>query len=148
MAGSAVFLPDRARPLGGYPHARRVGDLLFVSGVSSRRADNSHRGVTVRTDADGREHVDKDIAEQTHGCIEAIAAIVEAAGGTLADVVDITTFLVSMDDFAGYNAVYGGYFDSETGPARTTVAVRELPHPHLLIEMKAVAALPRPAPQP
>jgi Endoribonuclease L-PSP len=76
--------------------------------------------------------------------IGGIADILSAVGGTLDDLVSVTTFLVDMDDFAGYNEVYGEFFD-ESGPARTTVAVRELPHPHLRIEMQGIAVLPRTA---
>jgi 2-aminomuconate deaminase len=86
--------------------------------------------------------VEKDIAEQTRAVIENIRGILHAAGADLKDIIDITTFLVDMDDFAGYNAIYGEYFDYH-GPTRTTVAVHELPHPHLLIEMKAIAYLPK-----
>lgn len=132
-----IILEDRASALAHYPHARRVGDLLFVSGVSSRRPDNTHVGVTVH--ADGR--VEKDIRLQTAAVIENIRAILQAAGGDLENLVDITTFLVDMADFAGYNEVYNRYFEQRTGPSRTTVAVKELPHPNLLIEMKAIAAL-------
>ncbi|MFD9246127.1 RidA family protein, partial [Streptomyces sp. NPDC059556] len=70
-----------------------------------------------------------------------------APGGGLADLVSVTTYLVSMNDFGGYNEVYAEYFD-ETGPARTTVAVHQLPHPHLLIEISAVAHVPRAAEAP
>ena len=134
---SPVILDDRAQALARYPHARRVGDLLFVSGVSSRRFDDTHVGVTVHED--GR--VEKDVRLQTEAVLENIRAILQAAGGDLDNVVDITTFLVDMRDFAGYNEVYNRYFEKETGPTRTTVAVSELPHPNLLIEMKAIAAL-------
>ena len=67
--------------------------------------------------------------------------IVERCGGSMDQLVDLTTFLVSMNDFKGYNTVYNRWFDAESGPARTTVAVAELPHPHLLIEMKVIVAL-------
>ena len=70
-----------------------------------------------------------------------IRDILADVGAELADVVTVTTFLVNMDDFAAYNEVWAEFFD-ESGPARTTVAVRQLPHPHLLIEMQAIAALP------
>lgn len=133
-----IILDDRAQALAHYPHARRVGDLLFISGVSSRRPDNTHEGVTIHESG----VVEKDIRAQTKAVIENIRTILKAAGGDLEDLVDITTFLVDMKDFPGYNEVYNRYFDKETGPARTTVAVRELPHPNLLIEMKAVAYLP------
>lgn len=133
-------LTDRAQPLGHYPHIKRVGDFLFVSGTSSRRADNSHAGV--RMDADGTLHLD--IREQTQAVIENIGALLQSMDATLADLVDITTFLVDMRDFADYNAVYGTYFSAATGPTRTTVAVYQLPHPNLLIEIKAVAYKPLP----
>lgn len=134
---TAVMLDDRAQALAHYPHARRVGDLLFVSGVSSRRFDNTHVGVTVNADGS----VVKDVRLQTEAVLENIRAILRAAGGELGNVIDITTFLVDMKDFAGYNEVYNRYFDQERGPTRTTVAVSELPHPNLLIEMKVIAAL-------
>lgn len=135
---TAYILPDRPGALAHYPHVRRIGDLLFVSGLSSRRPDNSHDGVVVH--ADGTTTLD--VAAQTEACIRNLAALLEAAGATLADVVDMTTFLVSMDDFPAYNAVYNRFFDAATGPTRTTVAVAALPHPHLLIELKAIAAVP------
>lgn len=128
----------RAQALAHYPHARRVGDLLFLSGVSSRRADNSHVGVVIHDD--GR--VEKDIAAQTEAVIRNIEHILNAAGLDLSHVVDMTTFLVDMGDFPGYNAVYNRNFEQQTGPSRTTVAVHQLPHPNLLIEMKAIACFP------
>jgi 2-aminomuconate deaminase len=67
--------------------------------------------------------------------------ILKAAGGTLKNLLDITVFLVDMKDYAAFNIVYNKYFDAQTGPTRTTVAVKELPNPRLLIEIKAVAAL-------
>ena len=135
----AIILGDRAAPLASYPHARRVGDLLFLCGTSSRRPDNTHDGVTIHPDGT----VEKDIAAQTRAVIENMRVILQAAGADLDALVDMTTFLVDMADFAGYNAVYNEYFDAHTGPARTTVAVSELPHPNLLIEMKGIASVPR-----
>ena len=127
-------IPGKARPRGRFPHYRRAGDLVFVSGTSSRRADNSFAGAS----ADEYGTVSLDIAEQTRAVIENIGAILADAGGSLADVVDVTSFLVNMNDFGGYNAVYAEYFD-ESGPTRTTVAVRALPHPEMVVEMKVVA---------
>ena len=139
----AYILPDRAAALANYPHARKVGDLIFVSGVSSRRPDNSHAGVTVTKDAQGNVlSIEKDIAVQSRAVIENIAAILEVAGVGLKDVVDVTVFLVDMADYAGFNEVYNGYFDAKTGPTRTTVAVAALPHPNLLVELKVVARVP------
>ncbi len=131
MTGLAV-------PRGRFPHLKRAGDLLFVSGTSARRPDNTIAGAAV----DALGTTDLDIRAQTRAVIENVAAILRTAGAGLSDVVDLTAFLVSMNDFSGYNEVYGEYFD-ETGPARTTVAVHQLPHPHLLIEIKAVAHAPR-----
>jgi 2-aminomuconate deaminase len=82
-----------------------------------------------------------DIREQTRAVIDNIRAVLRSAGADLSDLVEVTTFLVHMNDFGGYNEVYGEYFGAD-GPARTTVAVHQLPHPHLLIEIKAVAYLP------
>lgn len=134
---TAIILDDRAKALAHYPHARRVGNLLFVSGISCRRPDNTHVGVTVLPDGT----LQRDIALQTEAVIENIRVILQAAGAELSHLVDVTTFLVDIADFKGYNEVYNRYFDKETGPARTTVAVRELPHPNLLIEIKAIAFL-------
>ncbi len=137
MTGGRV-IEGRAVPRGRFPHYRRAGDFIFVSGSSSRRPDNSFEGVTV----DAMGTTDLDIRAQTKAVIENIAAILDDAGAGLADVVDVTTFLVNMNDFKGYNEIYGQFFD-ETGPARTTVAVHQLPHPHLLIEMKVTAYRPQ-----
>lgn len=128
---------DKAKPRGKYPHVKRAGDFLFVSGTSSRRADNTIAGATV--DELGTTHLD--IRVQTRAVLENIRDILRSAGSDLGDIVEITTYLVNMNDFAGYNEVYGQVFDYD-GPARTTVAVHQLPHPHLLIEIRAVAYKP------
>jgi len=78
---------------------------------------------------------------QTKAVIENVREILRSVQSRLEDVVEVTSYLVSMNDFAGYNEVYGQYF-SQDGPARTTVAVHQLPHPHLLIEIRAVAYKP------
>ena len=133
----SAVIEGRARPRGNYPHYRRAGDFIVVSGTSSRRADDSIAGAAV--DAAGATILD--IREQTRAVIENIRAILQSAGAGLDDCVEITSYLVNMDDFAGYNEVYGEYFDA-TGPARTTVAVRALPHPHLLVELRVLAWKP------
>jgi len=129
-------LADRAQPLGNYPHIKKVGNLVFVSGTSSRRADNSHEGVIVNADGS----VELDIKIQTRAVIENINTLLKSMGLDITNLVDVTTFLVDMKDFKGYNEVYGEFFD-HTGPTRTTVAVKELPHPNLLIEMKVMAVI-------
>ncbi|MBP9197847.1 MAG: RidA family protein [Saprospiraceae bacterium] len=127
-------LSDKAKPRGKFPHVKLAGPFIFVSGTSSRRADNSFEGVEV--DEMGTTHLD--IRIQTKAVLENIRYILNSVGADLTNVVDVTTFLVNMNDFAGYNEVYEEYFDY-TGPARTTVAVHQLPHPHLLIEIKVTA---------
>jgi len=127
----------KAVPLGKYPHVKRGGDFLFVSGTSARRADNTIAGAEV--DHSGATRLD--IRMQTRSVIENIRDILRSTGADLEDVVELSTYLVNMKDFAGYNEVYGEFFGYD-GPARTTVAVHQLPHPHLLIEIRATAYKP------
>lgn len=134
---NATVVAGKATPRGKYPHVRRAGDFLFVSGTSARRADNSFAGAS----ADAMGTTQLDIREQTRAVIENICDILRSVGADLSDLVEVSSFLVNMNDFGGYNAVYGEYFGFD-GPARTTVAVHQLPHPHLLIEIKAVAYKP------
>lgn len=134
MARSEV-VAGKASPRGRFPHVKVVGGFAFVSGTSSRRADDTFDGVEV---IDGV--VVRDIRAQTRAVIENIGDILGAVGAALDDLVAVTAYLVDMADFDAYNDVYAEYFD-ETGPTRTTVAVRALPHPDLLIEMQAIAHL-------
>jgi 2-aminomuconate deaminase len=136
-AAEGKVVEGKAQPRGKYPHIKRAGDFLIVSGTSSRRSDNTIAGADV--DAMGTMHLD--IRVQTEAVICNIQDILRSSGADLKDVVEITTYLVNMNDFAGYNDVYGEYFNYD-GPARTTVAVHQLPHPHLLIEIRAVAYKP------
>jgi 2-aminomuconate deaminase len=137
MSKETGIVGGKAAPRGAYPHFRRAGDLIFVSGTSARRSDNSIAGAV----SDEMGTLNLDIRLQTRAVIENIGDILTEAGASLRDLVEISAFLVNMNDFSGYNEVYGEYFSS-LGPARTTVAVHQLPHPHLLIEMKAVAYSP------
>jgi 2-aminomuconate deaminase len=138
MTGTdSKVVEGKAAPLGKYPHVKRAGDFLFVSGTSARRADNSIAGA--ETDALGRRRLD--IRAQTRAVIENIRDILHSSGAQLGDIVELSTYLVNMNDFAGYNDVYGEFFGYD-GPARTTVAVYQLPHPDLLIEIKAMAYKP------
>ena len=129
------IIDGKAKPLGAYPHYKRAGDFIFISGTSSRREDNSHAGV----DIDENGNIVLDIKKQTRAVIKNIETTLKAAGAELSDLVEMNTYLMNMDDFKGYNDVYAEFFDAASGPARTTVAVHQLPHPHLLIEIKAVA---------
>ena len=127
----------KATPRGKFPHIKRAGDFLFVSGTSSRRPENSFVGVEV--DALGVTQLD--IRAQTRAVIENIRDILASAGASLDDLVDCQCFLVNMNDFGGFNEVWGEFF-THRGPTRTTVAVHQLPHPHLLIEIRATAWRP------
>ena len=127
-------IKGKATPRGKFPHVKQVGDFIYVSGTSSRRPDNSFEGVEV--DEFGTTNLD--IRKQTLAVIENIRDILQEVGADLSDVVDVTSFLVNMNDFGGYNEEYAKFFDYN-GPTRTTVAVHQLPHPHLLIEIKVVA---------
>jgi 2-aminomuconate deaminase len=131
------IIDSKAKPRGKYPHIKRAGDFLFVSGTSARRADNTIAGAEV--DEFGTTHLD--IREQTKAVIDNLRDILGSLDAQLKDIVEITTYLVNMNDFAGYNEVYGKYLGHD-GPARTTVAVHQLPHPHLLIEIRAMAYKP------
>ncbi|MEV0163092.1 RidA family protein [Nonomuraea fuscirosea] len=137
MRPKAIRVPGKAAPRGRFPHVKRAGDFLYISGTSCRRLDDTFVGVEV--DKHGTTNLD--IRAQTRAVIENVGDILKAAGGSLADLVQITTYLVNMNDFRGYNEVYAEFFDEE-GPTRATVAVHQLPHPHLLIEMQAVAYHP------
>jgi 2-aminomuconate deaminase len=127
----------KAKPRGKYPHIKRAGDFLIVSGTSARRPDDSIAGA--RVDESGTVRLD--IREQTRAVIENVRDILASVGAKLDDVVEVTTYLVDMNDFSGYNEVYGEYFGYD-GPARTTVAVHRLPHPHLSIEIRALVYKP------
>jgi 2-aminomuconate deaminase len=135
MRGKVV--EGKAKPRGKFPHIKRAGDFLFVSGTSARRPDNTIAGAEV--DEFGTSRLD--IRIQTRAVIENIRDILESEGAQLQDLVEISAYLVNMNDFAAYNEVYGEYFGYE-GPTRTTVAVHQLPHPHLLIEIRAMAYKP------
>lgn len=137
MADGKV-LAGQATPRGRYPHLKRAGDFVYVSGTSARRQDNTIAGAAV--DAMGTTALD--IRVQTRAVIETIREMLAAVGAQLTDLVQVTAYLVNMNDFGGYNEVYGEFFDS-SGPARTTVAVHQLPHPHILIEIQAVAYVPQ-----
>ena len=118
-----------------YARARRTGSLLFLAGVSARRADDSVAGATrERTGA-----LELDIRVQTEACIENLRAALEAQGLGLQHLVDVTVFLVSMADYGGFNEIWNRFF-TVSGPTRTTIAVHQLPDPELAIELKAIAS--------
>ncbi|DAC48352.1 MAG TPA: RidA family protein [Candidatus Thalassarchaeaceae archaeon] len=132
-----IFSENAPKAVGAYPHARRVGNLVFVSGIGPRHPEtNEIVGGAVR-DGNGNP-LDYDIKAQTKQVIENIKSILEEADLSLDDVVDCLCFLVDMErDFAGYNEIYGEYF-SEIMATRTTVSVTALPTP-IAVEMKVIA---------
>jgi 2-aminomuconate deaminase len=132
----AKLVAGRATPRGRYPHVKVACGFAYVSGTSSRRPDNSIAGAEV----DELGTMTLDIRVQTRAVLENIREVLGGVGADLGDLVSVTTYLVTMNDFGGYNEVYAEFFD-ETGPARTTVAVHQLPHPQLLIEMQVVAVV-------
>ncbi len=136
---SEKFDSDKAPlPVGKYPHALRVGEFLYLSGVGPRSRDSSEiPGVTLD---DENNIIAYDIAEQTHSVMKNVRAILESAGARWEDLVDITVFLTNMkDDFHTYNTIYATYFE-QNPPCRTTVEVNALPTP-IAIELKCVAYL-------
>ena len=129
----------KVTPRGAYPHVKRAGNFIFVSGTSSRRPDNSIAGVDF-IDEMGTKFLNIEV--QTREVLNNIDANLKKIGASLKDVIDVSTFLVNMNDFAGYNKAYAEFFDKETGPTRTTVAVHQLPHPDLVVEIKVTAYKP------
>jgi 2-aminomuconate deaminase len=126
-------------PVGAYPHARRAGELLFLSGIGPRPAAGGDIPGT-ETRADGTV-ITTDIEAQCHAVFANVRAVLKSAGASMDDLVDITVFLTDIErDFVVYNRVYAEYFSAESGPCRTTVEVTRLPTP-ISIELKCIARL-------
>ncbi len=140
MAGRVVHAGSAPKPVGAYPHARRVGDLLFLSGIGPRdpAADTVPGNVHDETGA----LVAHDIAAQAHAVFANVRAVLEASGARWEDLVDVTVYLTDMArDFKAYNAVWAQYFpDPATAPCRTTLGITALPTP-IAIELKCIAAI-------
>ena len=140
---SKKFNSEKApKPVGSYPHSRKVGDLLFLSGVGPRVAgsnthDTSVPGLTL--DHNGN-FIEFDFAAQCHSVFQNIKAILEDSGSSWENLVDVTVFLVNMKrDFAVYNKIYAEYFN-DNQPCRTTVEINSLPTP-IAIELKCIATI-------
>ena len=135
---STITTGKAAQPLGAYPHAKQVGNLLFLSGIGSRRAtDNSIPGLEL--DAEGNI-VKYDIEAECHSVFANVKAVLEASGSRWENIVDVTVFLTNMKkDFPVYNKIYGAYF-AGVDACRTTVEVKSLPTP-IAIELKVIATL-------
>jgi 2-aminomuconate deaminase len=136
---SGIIHTEKAStPLGAYPHARRVGNLLFLSGIGPRNPeDNSIPGLEL--DANGNI-VKYDIEAETHAVFANVKAVLDASGTSWDKIVDVTVFLTNMKkDFPVYNKIYGEYFQ-DVQACRTTVEVKSLPTP-IAIELKVIAAI-------
>ena len=139
----AEMMSDRApEPVGAYPHAKRVGNLVFLSGIGPRkRGSKEIPGVTL--DASGAV-VAYDIETQCRSCFENVRAVIEDIGARWEDVADVLVFLTNMrDDFETYNRVYAEYFagPSNPNPTRTTIEISRLPTP-IAIELKVIVMAP------
>jgi 2-aminomuconate deaminase len=142
MSDTFISSDKAPEPVGPYPHARRVGNLLFLSGVGPRkRGSKEIPGVTL--DAQGVVVI-SDIEIQCRSVFENVRHVLEASGARWDDLVDVTVFLTNMKrDFATYNRIYKEYFpDPATQPCRTTVEVGALPTP-IAIELKCIAVVGR-----
>lgn len=133
-----IHTSEAAKPLGAYPHARKVGNLLFLSGIGSRNpVDNSIPGLVL--DAAGNIE-SYDIIAECHQVFANVKAVLEASGSQWENIVDVTVFLTNMKhDFAAYNQVYGTYFETVQA-CRTTVEIKSLPTP-IAIELKVIATI-------
>jgi 2-aminomuconate deaminase len=139
MENSMIIETDNAaKPLGAYPHARRAGNLLFLSGIGSRSAkDNTIPGLV--QDEQGNI-VSYDIEAECHAVFANVKAVLEASGSSWEQIIDVTVFLTNMKkDFPLYNKIYGDYFKNVQA-CRTTVEVKSLPTP-IAIELKVIATV-------
>ena len=129
---------NAAKPLGAYPHARRVGNLLFLSGIGSRSAiDNSIPGLVLDEKGNITSY---DIEAECHSVFANVKAVLEASGSKWNNIVDVIVFLTNMkDDFPVYNKIYSDYF-KDVEACRTTVEVKSLPTP-IAIELKVIATI-------
>jgi len=140
MSHDVIHASDAPRPVGVYPHARRVGNLLFLSGIGPRDPQtNTIPGNESYADGRVRRY---DIDAQARAVFANVRTVLEASGARWEDLVDVTVYLTDMlRDFRAYNAVWAEYFpDPATAPCRTTVGIIALPTP-IAIELKCVAAI-------
>jgi 2-aminomuconate deaminase len=141
MSAPQITTAAAPAPVGAYPHARRVGQLLFLSGVGPRMPGTNEIPGNVYDAANVL--VGYDIEAQCRQVFSNVRAVLEASSARWEDLVDVTVFLTDMaNDFAAYNRIYAEYFrDPATAPCRTTLGITSLPTP-IAIELKCIAALP------
>ena len=140
MSNDTIHAASAPRAVGHYPHARRVGDMLFLSGIGPR--DPASNGIPGNVhDAEGRL-IAYDIAAQTHAVFANVRAVLDASGARWEDLVDVTVYLTDMArDFKTYNAIWAEYFpDAANAPCRTTLGITALPTP-IAIELKCIAVV-------
>ena len=139
MSNDKVHNSDKApEPVGLYPHARQIGNLLFLSGIGPR-TKGSKQIPGVELDENGNI-VSYDIEVQTRSVFENVKTVLEASGAKWENLVDVTVFLTNMkDDFKKYNAIWAEYFEAGA-PCRTTVEINSLPTP-IAIELKCIATI-------
>ena len=140
MASSEkINAPNAPKPVGAYPHARRAGNLLFLSGIGPR--DPETDGIPGLERSASGNFTSFDFEAQCHSVFNNVRSVLEASGARWEDLVDVTVFLVDMKrDFHTYNRIYAEYF-KDNQPCRTTVAIDALPTP-IAIELKCIAYLP------
>jgi len=140
MAIDGIHASSAPKPVGSYPHARRVGDLLFLSGIGPRDASTDAILGNVH-DAEGRL-ISYDIDSQTRAVFANVRAVLAASGARWEDLVDVTVYLTDMaHDFRIYNQVWAEFFpDPATAPCRTTLGITALPTP-IAIELKCIAVV-------
>ena len=141
MHDPGLMSPRAPEPVGAYPHARRVGNLLYLSGVGPRkRGRKDIPGVTLDTQGNVTSY---DIEAQCRSCFDNVRAILEDAGSGWDNIVDVLVFLTNMKkDFPAFNKLYAEYFagDGKPNPTRTTIEVGSLPTP-IAVELKVIATI-------
>ena len=136
MENKIVITDRAAKPLGAYPHARKVGNLLFLSGIGSRKPDDTIPGMEMDEQGNKMKY---DIEAECHSVFENVKTVLEASGSSWDKIVDVTVFLTNMKDFPVYNEIYASYF-KEVQACRTTVEVKSLPS-LISIELKVIATI-------
>ena len=138
MTKETIHSNQAPEPVGAYPHARKVGDLLFLSGIGPRKKNSKEiPGVTLNDDGTIKSY---NIEEQCHSVFQNIKFVLEDSGASWDSLVDVTVFLTNIkDDFPTYNKIYKEYF-KDNRPCRTTVEISSLPTP-IAIELKCIASL-------
>jgi 2-aminomuconate deaminase len=141
MTDNQTFHSDKApAPVGRYPHARKVGNLLFLSGIGPRNpVDNSIPGLTLSPNG---HYLAFDFEAQCHSVFQNVKSVLESCGAKWEHLVDVTVFLTDMErDFPVYNRIYADYFAQDPAPCRTTLGISSLPTP-IAIELKCIAWMP------